>query len=109
MRFVQSNDMKRRIKPFEIAMLLLPILLLIGVALMSGGGRSTGSRRSGALNFLIEVLSFQRPHDYISLFLVLQVYSSVIIVVVLFLQFMIDQVPPPFDSEKKKKPQPPAT
>ncbi len=87
--------MKKRggFKAFEIAILLLPVVLLAAVAVVSSRARMINRhmRTSSGL------LWFRHPRDFVVAFVALQAFSFVIIVLVLFLQTMIDRVAPPFE------------
>lgn len=88
--------MKKRggFKLFEIVILLLPVVVLAAVALISSRARMV-NRHMSTLSGL--ALLFRHPRDFILAFVALQAFSFVIIVLVLFLQTMIDRVAPPFE------------
>lgn len=97
--------MKRRgFGHFEIAILLLPVLLLIGVAVAASIWRPSHTGRVSVLDDLATFLLFREPRFYALAFFTLQAFSVVIIALVMFLQTMIDRVAPPFEMDGKKKP-----
>lgn len=95
-----GEPQKRRIELFGLTLMLLPVLLVSGAALWWSYKDSSHLSRS-LTAFVADAMRLRHGRDYLNAFLGFQTgllfVVFVLLVFCLFLQFMLDRVPMPFD------------
>jgi len=91
----------RHTKSRELLVLTLPVVWLAGLGVLAHFSGYKLRTPVDAYGFIRAAMAFQRPSDFYVLLWTLMGIGSVITVLVMFLQHMLDKVAPPFEKPRE--------
>jgi hypothetical protein len=92
-----SRGAKEPWKAYEGVILTLPALSLVGLALLYRRSGYHSQSPSALWTFIKSSASLRGPDDVLTMLLTLMCVTGVIASLTLFLQYKLDEVPPPFE------------